>query len=80
MFKSDSSKCFYFKYPVWLEENKSSNSAEENDRFTKQYELVGQLCQEYENEKPDDTEEVKKKRFENIMELMQKVKTLVLDI
>ncbi|XP_031558948.1 peroxisomal biogenesis factor 19-like [Actinia tenebrosa] len=61
------------KYPEWLESNKSKHSSEDHGRFTRQYQFVGQLCQEYESEKPDDTDEVSKKRFEKIMELMQKM-------
>lgn len=71
-------KVISFQYPEWLETNKSKHSSEDHARFTKQYQFVGQLCQEYESEKPDDSDEVSKKRFERIMEFMQKVVVILL--
>ncbi|XP_001632055.2 peroxisomal biogenesis factor 19 [Nematostella vectensis] len=61
------------KYPPWLENKKSSHSDEVHVRFTKQHEYVNMICQEFEAEKPDDSEDIKKKRFQKIMSLMQQM-------
>lgn len=37
------------------------------------YLLIPQVCQELESEKEDDSEEVKKKRFESTLSLMQEM-------
>ncbi|KAF3428910.1 hypothetical protein E2986_12520 [Frieseomelitta varia] len=61
------------KYPEWLEEKKTTISSTDLQRFTKQLELMQQVCVELDKEKDSDTEEVKKKRFETIISLMQEV-------
>ncbi|KAK9293687.1 hypothetical protein QLX08_011433 [Tetragonisca angustula] len=61
------------KYPEWLEEKKTTISSSDLQRFTKQLELMQQVCIELDKEKDSDTEEVKKKRFETIISLMQEV-------
>ena len=64
---------YSFQYPTWLEENKSKLSDDEFSRFTRQQELVSRVCLEFESEKPNDSDTVKKARTEKIMELMQNV-------
>ncbi|XP_012244646.1 peroxisomal biogenesis factor 19 isoform X2 [Bombus impatiens] len=61
------------KYPEWLEEKKTVISSSDLQRFRKQLELMQQVCMELDKEKDDDTEEVKKKRFETIISFMQEV-------
>lgn len=67
--------CFLltFKYPTWLREKKASLSSDVHENYSKQYELVCEICMEYESEKEKDTEDVKKKRFDHLMVLMQQV-------
>ncbi|KAJ9600519.1 hypothetical protein L9F63_026344 [Diploptera punctata] len=60
------------KYPAWLEENKSKLEPSEFDRFSKQKQLMDQVCVELEKESEVDTPEIKKQRFDVILDLMQK--------
>lgn len=59
------------KYPAWLDEKKSTLSSEDLARYTKQLDLIQKVCLELEKEKEDDTEDIKKKRFDAILSLMQ---------
>lgn len=52
------------RYPVWLEEHKSSLTKEEYERFSKQYELIQNLNEVYEKEPGN---------YTKIFELMQKM-------
>ncbi|XP_054002311.1 peroxisomal biogenesis factor 19 [Hylaeus anthracinus] len=61
------------KYPEWLEEKKTTISSSELERYNKQLQLMQQICSELEKEKDEDTEEIKRKRFEMIISLMQEV-------
>ena len=61
------------KYPEWLEERKTRISSSDLQRFTKQLELMRQVCNELEKEKDEDTETIKKERFDAVMSLMQEV-------
>lgn len=63
------------KYPTWLEEKKDTLSDGDNQRYTKQLELMQKICTELEKEKDDDTEEIKKRRFETISSLMHEMYT-----
>ena len=64
---------FVFQYPAWLEENKSKLEPSEFERFSKQKQLMDQVCTELEKESETDAPEVKKQRFDTILDLMQKV-------
>lgn len=44
---------------------------EELNRYKKQFSLVSNVCSEYENEKEDEPDDIKKKRFEKLLGLMQ---------
>ena len=70
-------KCYVFQYPAWLEENKSKLESSEYDRFSKQKQLMDQVCAELEKESETDTAEAKKQRFDVILDLMQKVSIAV---
>ncbi|XP_014234654.1 peroxisomal biogenesis factor 19 [Trichogramma pretiosum] len=63
------------KYPAWLDENREKLSPEELARYEKQLMLMQKVCQELETEKEDDSEEIKKKRFETTLSLMQEMQT-----
>ena len=60
-----------------MEEKKSSMPEEELDRYKKQFSLVSNVCSEYENEKEDEPDDIKKKRFEKLLGLMQQVRKAV---
>ena len=47
--------------------------AEELSRYERQLSLVSEVCSEYEAERSSDSNEIKKKRFEKLLGLMQKV-------
>lgn len=61
------------KYPAWLQENKASLSSEEFARYDRQYHLVCGICSEYEAESTSDPDDVKKKRFDKLLGLMQQM-------
>lgn len=64
------------KYPAWLEENKGKIEQSEFSRFTKQQKLMEQVCSELEPEQESDPDDVKRKRFEVVLDLMQKMQDL----
>ena len=51
--------------------------SEELDRYRKQYDLVCDVCSEYDAETSGDSDEVKKKRFEKLLSLMQQVHVIM---
>ena len=62
------------KYPKWLEDNKDNKDVTADmSNYRKQHELITVIIGEFEAEKETDTDEVKSKRFEKIMDLMQQV-------
>ncbi|CAK9832029.1 Peroxisomal biogenesis factor 19 [Anthophora retusa] len=63
------------EYPEWLEEKKTTIPSNDLQRFTKQFELIQQVCTELEKETDGDTEKIRKKRFETIMSLMQEIQS-----
>ncbi|KAJ8707590.1 hypothetical protein PYW07_011267 [Mythimna separata] len=64
------------KYPKWLEDNKGKIEQTEYDRFSKQQKLMEQVCSELEPEQESDPDDVKRKRFEVVLDLMQKMQDL----
>ncbi|KAK2587007.1 hypothetical protein KPH14_010974 [Odynerus spinipes] len=63
------------KYPEWLEQKKDTLSSGDLQRYTKQLELMQKVCSELEKEQDTDTDEIKKRRFETILSLMQDMQT-----
>lgn len=61
------------KYPAWLEENKSKLESSEYERYSRQKELMTRMCEELEKEKDTDSAEVKEKRCNLLLDLMQKM-------
>lgn len=64
------------KYPRWLEENSAKLTEKEKDNYCKQYELMKTIVQEYESETSEDSDDTKKRRFEKIMDTMQRMQEL----
>ncbi|CAO1356025.1 unnamed protein product [Diamesa hyperborea] len=64
------------KYPSWLEENGSKISIEDKERYEEQLKLMKEVCDELESEKPEDSPEVKKDRFQIVLDRMQKMQEL----
>ncbi|XP_015586422.1 peroxisomal biogenesis factor 19 [Cephus cinctus] len=63
------------KYPAWLEKKKAILPPADFERYTKQLDYMRKTCEELEKEKEDDSEEVKKKRFEKTLSLMQEMQS-----
>lgn len=61
------------KFPTWLEENASKITPEEKERYEKQIELMKDVCKELEMETDNDAADVKRNRFEKVLNLMQKL-------
>ncbi|XP_063836682.1 peroxisomal biogenesis factor 19 [Ostrinia nubilalis] len=64
------------RYPAWLAEHKGTVEPSEYDRYEKQMVLMQKVCTELETEQESDPEDVKRKRFETVLELMQKMQDL----
>ena len=54
------------KYPTWLEENGDKISKEDRDRYTRQQNIIKQLCLVYESSNSD---------FEDVLCLMQEIQS-----
>lgn len=61
------------KFPGWLTENDSKLTPEDKERYNKQKDLMQQVCSELEAENQDDSADVKRRRFEKVLGLMQKL-------
>ncbi|CRL01474.1 CLUMA_CG014477, isoform A [Clunio marinus] len=64
------------KYPAWLAENGSKITADEKERYENQLKLMQEVCGELEKEKANDSAEVKKERFNIVLDRMQKMQEL----
>jgi peroxin-19 len=64
------------KYPAWLEENGSKVPAEDRERYEKQLKLMKEVCSELEKEKAEDNSDVKRERFNIVLDRMQKMQEL----
>ncbi|XP_045592503.1 peroxisomal biogenesis factor 19 [Procambarus clarkii] len=64
------------KYPDWLADHRSTLSEEDFTRYNKQYDIMKQVVELYEEEQEDDTDEIKGQRFERIMQSMQKLQEM----
>jgi CRISPR/Cas system CSM-associated protein Csm2 small subunit len=62
-----------FQYPSWLEENKATLTEEKIANIIKQQELMKNVCDELDKELSSDTDDVKSKRFDKVLDLMQQV-------
>jgi len=64
------------KYPQWLAENAATISSEDKERYENQLKLMQEVCSQLESEKPEDSPEVKKDRFNIVLDRMQKMQEL----
>lgn len=64
------------KYPAWLAENASKVTADEKERYESQLKLMQEVCGELEKERADDSADVKKERFNVVLDRMQKMQEL----
>lgn len=61
------------KYPTWLRENPTHSYI---DRYREQSRIVEQLCDQFESEREDDSEQVKRKRTNCVIDLMQQMQQI----
>lgn len=64
------------KYPDWLRENGEKVPKEDKERYEKQLKLMEDVCRELEKEKADDSAEVKRVRFQTVLDMMQTMQDL----
>ncbi|XP_070497079.1 peroxisomal biogenesis factor 19 [Chironomus tepperi] len=64
------------KYPEWLAEHGPTITAEDKERYENQYKLMQEVCTELEKEKEDDSADVKRERFNIVLDRMQKMQEL----
>lgn len=60
-------------YPDWLNENETKLPSNELTRFKKQQTLINKICESFEAEHDDDTQEVKRKRLNEMMLLVEQM-------
>lgn len=63
----------FSQYPKWLSDNNGKVPKQQFDSYAKQFDIVTKLCDEYQSEKPEDSQRVKDERFERILDLMTQV-------
>eukprot|EP00118_Oscarella_pearsei_P026094 m.309379 g.309379 ORF g.309379 m.309379 type:complete len:306 (+) comp46273_c0_seq1:21-938(+) len=61
------------KYPAWLRENDGKLPADQFGKYKAQFDVMKEVCDHFDSEKGDDSAAVKEKRFEAIVQLMQKM-------
>jgi peroxin-19 len=59
------------KFPDWLADHRAGLSAEDFERYNKQYEKTRLICQEFEEEEATASQAEKSARFQRVMLLMQ---------
>merc|ERR1719167_146987 len=64
------------KYPDYLADHRSKLSEDQFETYNKQCHLTRNICFKFEEELPTDSEEKKKKRFQEVMALMQEMQSL----
>lgn len=64
------------QYPAWLEENKDKVTGEEYNRYSQQYSVIKKICTILENENGSDPQNVKQKRFTELVALLQEMTEL----
>lgn len=64
------------KYPKYLQDNAEKLSAADKEKYEKQFVLIKEVVEELEKEKATDSTEVKKERFNIVLDKMQKMQDL----
>lgn len=64
------------KYPDWLRENGDKVPKEDKERYEKQLKMMEDVCRVLEQEKADDPADVKRTRFQKVLEMMQSMQDL----
>jgi len=64
------------QYPAWLESHRGEISREEFSRYERQHQLMLSIVQEFEAEQSTDSEDVRRQRFEHVLDVMQQMQSL----
>jgi len=64
------------QYPGWLQSHREDISREEYSRYERQHELMLNIVQEFEAEQSTDSDDVKRQRFERVLDIMQQMQSL----
>ncbi|KAK2178978.1 hypothetical protein NP493_520g00005 [Ridgeia piscesae] len=64
------------KYPTWLSANKEKLKTKDFDNYSKQYALMSEICGVFEQDDSSDSDDVKKQRYEEILDLMEQMQNL----
>ena len=65
-----------FQYPAWLDENKSKLEKKDFENYSKQFELMRTIVTEFDSEQSGDSDDVKKRRFDRILDVMQRMQEM----
>ena len=60
-------------YPSWLSDNEEKLTQEDYTKYKNQNDIIIQLCDLFEEESKEDTDQIKKQRTEKVIGLMQKM-------
>jgi len=61
------------QYPAWLSNNKGKIDDEQYTKYEQQFQLMSTITNEFEEEEPSDSNDVKRQRFERILDMMQRM-------
>ncbi|KAL8184902.1 UNVERIFIED_CONTAM: Peroxisome chaperone and import receptor [Gekko kuhli] len=64
------------KYPEWLHIHRDSLPKEQYDKYREQHSIMGKICEQFEAERPTDSDTEQKARFELVLDLMQQLQDL----
>jgi len=64
------------QYPAWLAANKGVVEQKDYDKYERQFLLMTAITDEFDSERPEDSEDVKGRRFERILAVMQQMQEL----
>ncbi|XP_077175191.1 peroxisomal biogenesis factor 19 [Paroedura picta] len=64
------------KYPEWLHSHRDSLPKEQYDKYREQHCIMGKICEQFEAERPTDSDTEHKARFELVLDLMQQLQDL----
>lgn len=64
------------QYPAWLESHRDQISRNEYTRYERQHQLMLSIVQEFEAEQSTDSDDVKRQRFERVLDIMQQMQSL----
>lgn len=64
------------QYPDWLRNNRDKIDRTEYDKYELQHKLMTSIIQEFDDERPTDSDESKRLRFERILNIMQRMQEL----